>query len=313
MSDPNPDMTWRDVGRAAVAWEDLTEGFSFKLHSTLRYTGRFHYSLWEREIVGPDFYEKTGQFAPIYSMEIEVSDAPLDMREPMTIETQVRLGRTADAAGRTTRIVGQAEQKIRARSREGREIDVCRLLKHSVFTRPDGPKEQRRVRELHESLGLGPTPPHRVQLLTLLDLGVPPADFHPHPERRAFEAEDGTPHVWGYEQTDPNRHVHAMDYVKTMESFGWDHLVRAGVSACDHYYDACRILFRSPCFRGERYRRRGRFEPRDERKGGGGLILGQIHRTGEDGEPLDPSRPAVALQLSFRPSAHAIAGARGAE
>lgn len=306
-------MTWQDSSTTGVAWEDLTERWSFKLHSTLRYTGRFHYALWENEIVGPDFFEETGQFAPIYSMEIEVSDDPLDMRERLTVETRVRLGRTVDAAGDTTRIVSQAEQKIRGRSREGREVDVCRLLKHSVFTRPEGPKEERRVRELHASLGLGPTPPHRMSLLSVLDLSVPPADFHPHVERRAFEALDPEPRVWGYEQTDPNRHVHAMDYVKVMESFGWDHLHRAGISAGNHYYDGCRILFRAPCFRGEPYLCKGRFEPRDDRSGGGGLMLGQILKAGEDGKPREPARPAVVVQLSFRPNAPPSGGSHEAE
>ncbi|MDP3936854.1 MAG: hypothetical protein Q8R92_01815, partial [Deltaproteobacteria bacterium] len=77
MSSRNSDFTWQDVSTTSLAWEDLTERWSFKLHSTLRYTGQFHYALWEKEIIGRDFFEKTGQFAPIYSMEIEVGDDPL--------------------------------------------------------------------------------------------------------------------------------------------------------------------------------------------------------------------------------------------
>jgi hypothetical protein len=246
-------------------------------------------------------------------MEMEVSDEPLDMREPLAVETEIRLGRTADAAGRTTRIVSRAEQKIRARSLAGREVETARLVKHSVFTRPDAPREERRVRELHPSLGLGAVPPRAMQLLSVLDLDVPPADFHPHAERRAFEAEDAEAHVWGYEQTDPNRHVHAMDYVKVMESFGWDHLARTGVAAGGHYFASCRILFRSPCFRGERYLRRARFEPRDERTGGGGLLLGRILKAGDGGKPQGDTRPAVAVQLGFLPNAPPVAGAPEAE
>ena len=53
-------MSWRDVGTTGVAFEDLTERCSFKLHSTLRYTGRFHYGLWEQEVVGILWSEEYG-------------------------------------------------------------------------------------------------------------------------------------------------------------------------------------------------------------------------------------------------------------
>lgn len=307
-------MSWRDEGTTGVAFEDLTERCSFKLHSTLRYTGRFHYGLWEREVVGPEFFEKTGQFAPIYSMEIEVNDEPINIRERMTVETHIRLGRTVDASGNTARIVSQAQQTIRGVSLEGKEVPVCRMVKHSVFTHPAGSPEERRVRELHACLGLGPTPPNIFPLLTILEMSVPPVDFHPDPRRRAFACEDNTPHVWGYEQTDPNRHVHAMDYLKVMESFGWDHLANAGISATDYFYNGCRIVFRSPCFRGERYLRKARFEPRDEQGGrGGGLLIGQLLKAGDDDKPQSATRPAVAIQLSVLPNTHPGSGGREAE
>jgi hypothetical protein len=95
----NPDMVWQDTGRTGLAFEDLSERSSLKLHSILRYSGRFHYTLWEREVIGADFFERTGQFAPIYSMEMQVTDEPLDLREPLVVETAIRLGRTVDAAG----------------------------------------------------------------------------------------------------------------------------------------------------------------------------------------------------------------------
>jgi hypothetical protein len=306
-------MTWRAEGETGLAFEDLSERGALKLHSTLRYTGRFHYALWEREVTGEDFFERTDQFTPIYSMELEVTDAPLNLREPLIVETTIRLGRTVDASGETTRIVGRAQQTLRGTAAEGGAVEVGTLRKHSVFTRPDGPREQRGVRELHESLGLGPRPPRTFRLLTTLDLSVPPADFDPDPVKKTLSLADAGPHVWGYEQTDPNRHVHAMDYVKVMEGFGWDHLARGGIAAAGHFYDSCRILFRAPCFRGEGYLRTGRFEPRDERQGGGGLLIGEIHKVNEEGKPRDPSRPAVAIQLGVRPNAHPASGPRDSE
>ncbi len=313
MESRNPEMTWRSVGETVLSYEDLSERGSLKLHSTLRYTGPFHYGLWEREVTGADFYEKTGQFTPIYAMELEVTDDPVSLREPLVVETLIELGRTADASGQTTRIVSRAEQTLRGTSPGGSTVSVGRLRKHSIFTRPDAPPGQRRVRELHESLGLGPQPPRTLRIPTPLDLAVPPADFDPDPSRKAFTFADAAPHVWGYEQTDLNRHVHAMDYVKVMESFGWDHLAERGYPVVGLFYDSCRILFRAPCFRGEGYLRAARFEPRDERRGGGGLLIGEIHKAGSDGKPGDPSRPAVAIQLGVRPNPHPATGPRDSE
>ena len=329
MTSRNPEMIWEDKGRTGLAWEDLSERFSLKLHSILRYSGRFHYTLWEREVIGPDFFERTGQFAPIYSMEMQVTDEPLDMREPLVVETAIRLGRTVDAAGRATRIVSQSEQRLAGTSADGRPVEVGRIRKHSVFTRPvgsrpevpradskgasDDAREARRVTSLHESLGLAPEPPRVVTLLTASDLSVPHADFDPDPDRPAVTFADDRPHVWGYEQTDPNRHVHAMDYVKVFETFGWDHLADHGIPASDHFYDGCRIVFRAPCFRGERFLRKARFEPRTARGGGGGLILGRLFKVGKDGNPADPSRPAIAIQLGVRPNLHPRAGGHDSE
>ncbi len=313
MTSRNPGMTWRDTGKTSLAFEDLSERFSLKLHSILRYSGRFHYTLWEREVIGPDFFERTGQFAPIYSMEMQVTDEPLDMREPLVVETTIRLGRTVDAAGRTTRIVSQAEQRLSGMSGDGRGVEVGRIRKHSIFTRPAGEKEQRRVAALHESLGLGSEPPRTLSLLTVVELSAPHAGFDPDPDRPAVTFGDERPHVWGYEQTDPNRHVHAMDYVKVFETFGWDHLADHGVGAADHFYDACRIVFRAPCFRGERYLRHARFEPRDSSRGAGGLILGRLLKVGPEGKPADPSRPAVAIQLGVRPNFHPPSGGHDSE
>jgi len=310
----NPEMTWRDTGKTSLAFEDLSERFSLKLHSILRYSGRFHYTLWEREVIGPDLFERTGQFAPIYSMEMQVTDEPLDMREPFVVETAIRLGRTVDAAGRTTRIVSQAEQRLSATSPDGRVVEAGRIRKHSIFTRPAGDqKEQRRVTARHERLGLGPEPPRVVTLVSVMELSAPHACFEPDSERPAVAFDDERPHVWGYEQTDPNRHVHAMDYVKVFETFGWDHLADHGVSAADHFYDSCRIVFRAPCFRGERYLRRARFEPRDSNRGAGGLILGRLFKVDPDGNPADPSRPAVAIQLGIRPNVHPGSGGHDSE
>lgn len=313
MSVKRSEMMWQDTGKTYLSWEDLTERNAFKLHSLLRYTGLFHYMLWDREVVGPDFFERTGQFAPIYSMEMNVTDEPLHLGKPIVVDTTIRLGRTVDASGRTTRIVSQAEQSLGATSPEGRDVVVGTLRKHSIFTRPGARPEDRQVCALHESMGLGPQPRQVFQLLTMLDLTVPPADFHPDPDRRSLVFADTHPHVWGYEQTDPNRHVHAMDYVKVMEALGWDHLEAEGIFARAHFYGGCRIVFRAPCFRGERYLRTARFESRDPAKGGGGVLMGQLLKVGEDGKPGDPAKPAVLIQLDVRPNAHPGSGGHDSE
>ena len=44
----------------------MSERAAVKLASMLRLTGRPHCTLWAREIGGPHFKERTGQFFPIY-------------------------------------------------------------------------------------------------------------------------------------------------------------------------------------------------------------------------------------------------------
>ena len=84
---------------------------------------------------------------------------------------------------------------------------------------------RRRVTILHPSLGLGDLPRREIRPFEVADLLAPPTNSVPDGELADREA-----HVWSYQQTDPNQHVHAMEYVRVMEAFAADQLARRGRS-----------------------------------------------------------------------------------
>jgi hypothetical protein len=110
------------------------------------------------------------------------------------------------------------------------------------------------------------------------------------------EFADAEDHVWSYQQTDPNGHVHAMEYVRVMESFATDGLARAGRSPRDYIFTRARVLFRRPCFTGESYRRVAR---RFTAPDGEDLLIGAIHAVPEPGM-APSSRPVTLLRLSTK-------------
>jgi hypothetical protein len=64
-----------------------------KLTSLLRLTGRPHYTLWAREVGSPPFKERTGQFIPIYYLDLQVTDAPVETRAALRVDVRIRLGK----------------------------------------------------------------------------------------------------------------------------------------------------------------------------------------------------------------------------
>src|SRR5215831_9929076 len=56
--------------------------------------------------------------------------------------------------------------------------------------------------------------------------------------------------VWHYGQTDANRHVNGMEYLRSMEVFVADALHSAGHDLRRFFFSRARIVYRKPCFRG---------------------------------------------------------------
>ena len=264
-----------------------------KLTSLLRLTGRPHYTLWAREVGSPHFKERTGQFIPIYYLDLQVTDAPVETREPLRVDVRIRLGKHLGRDGTVDRLLSEAWTEVCAPTPDGRLLRLGGTHKQAVFTRPDPDPEQRKVRVLHPSMGLGELPSRRIKPFEMEDVLALP-DGSAGGESLA----DRDAHVWSYQQTDPNQHIHAMEYVRVMEAFAADQLARRGLSPKDYFFARARVLFRRPCFTGEWYRRTARrFTGAD----GEQLLIGEIHAGKEPGA-VGTGRPAAVVQLFTKKS-----------
>jgi hypothetical protein len=142
-------------------------------------------------------------------------------------------------------------------------------------------------------MGLGALPTREIRPFDMDDLLAVPAGFTDGENLADAEA-----HVWSYQQTDPNRHVHAMEYVRVMEAFAADALARRGRSPGEYFFARARVLFRRPCFTGEWFRRTAR---RFTRGDGEDLLVGAIHPVPTPDAPAG-DRPAAVVQLFTRKS-----------
>ena len=133
----------------------------------------------------------------------------------------IRLGKEPASDGSVARLVSEGQTQVFAHRSGGGRVCIGGTTKHSVFTRPDADPARRRVTELHPYMNLGKLPQREVRLLGVENVTAPPRDYRLAEEGRC---EDREPHVWSYLHTDPNKHVHAMEYVRAFERFAADHL-----------------------------------------------------------------------------------------
>jgi hypothetical protein len=291
VSERTADTEFRDTFYEPPYCEDLSERGAVKLTSMLRLTGRPHYTLWAREIGSPHFKERTGQFFPIYYLDIEVSDAPIETREAVQVDVRIHLGKHLAPAGTVDRLISEAWTEVTSIPDTGGRRRLGGTHKQAVFTRPDPDPEKRKVRVLHPSLGLGDLPERQIRPFGLEDLLAPPAGYIGGDQLADREA-----HVWSYQQTDPNQHIHAMEYVRVMEAFAAEQLARRGRSPREYYFARARI--RRPSFTGQWYRRTARrFAGQD----GAELLIGAIHPVLDPDAPL-AGTPATVVQLYSRKS-----------
>ncbi len=240
----NPaDRVVRTRLREPISFPSLTENRSIKLSSVSEYTGRSHFGPWHKILAGThDFTNMSGIFTPLVFMDLETADVPCDPMSPVVIRGESWLGKNVDDGGAVRHIVREGRHTVLDAA--GTMLARARML--NVFTRYHPDPGKRRVTSLPPELGLGPEPSRIVEvpaIETLLDLSRKP-DFS-EPE----------PHVWHYGQTDPNRHVNGMAYLRMMEQYIADLLHRAGHDLKRLYFARARLVYRKPGFRGEGYRR----------------------------------------------------------
>ena len=261
-----------------LRFPDLTERQALKLAAVPHYTSRAHFGVWHRRIGGPDFNARTGIFTPLFFVEIEVADVRLTPLAALQVRGETYLAKTLEPSGAVDHILREGRHTLLA-DHDAAVVGRAHLI--NVFTRYDADPARRRVTALPAEMGLGPVPSRIATLPSIGDL-IPSA-------RRPDFAEHET-HVWHYGQTDPNRHVSGMEYVRVMECYVSDVLRAAGHDLRRLYYARARILYRKPCFRGEGYRRVAWF------CGEAPLVIaGAFYK---DGDPPD-ARPAVAVELTL--------------
>ncbi|MBY0275261.1 hypothetical protein K2Z84_07970 [Candidatus Binatia bacterium] len=272
--------------REPVRFTDLSERLALKLSALPGYLSRAHFEVWHRRVGAPDFADFRGVFTPLVHVDLAVTDLPMGspaMRRAVHVRGQTHLGKTLDASGGVRHLAREGLYEVSAES--GALVGRARFV--NVFTRYDADPARRRVTELPAEMRLGSVPSRLVDVPDVAELLRAAGS-------RAADLSDERAHVWHYTQTDANRHVNGMEYLRGMEDFVADALATRGHDLRRLYPARARIVYRKPCFRGERYRRIA-WLLTDEPP----VLVGIVRK---EGDPTD-APPAVAIELSF--AAHA--------
>jgi len=263
--------------RETVSFPDLTEHRTLRLASIQHYTARAHFAPWHRVLGRPDFAGMSGLFSPLVYVELEVFEVPFDFAAKVAVVGETYLARTVDGAGMTRQLVREGRHRLETLA--GQLVAQARLV--NVFTRYDVDPARRRVTAFPPELGIG-VPERTIEFPSTETLlgGERPPDFH---EQQTS--------VWHFGQTDPNRHVNGVEYLRVMEIFLADLLHRHGQDLRRLYAARARMVYRKPCFRGEGYRRAAWFA------GEAPLTLaGAFLKEGD--EP--GARPAAVIEVTYR-------------
>jgi hypothetical protein len=267
--------------REPVRFTDLSERLAVKLSALPGYLSRAHFEAWHRRVGAPDFADFSSVFTPLVYVDVEVTDLPLGsptMRGDLRVRGRTYLGKNVDDGGAVRRLAREGHYEVA--TGQGALIGRARFL--NVFTRYDADPARRRVTELPPEMGLGTVPSRLVDIPEVGD--VVPVDG------RAADFGDREPCVWHYTQTDANRHVNSMEYLRSMEDFVACALAARGHDLRALYPARARILFRKPCFRGERYERVAWLAGESPL-----VVAGAFRKHGD--RPDAP--PAVAIELSY--------------
>lgn len=268
--------------REAIRFPDLTQRRALKLSAIPHYTARAHFGAWHRRLGRPNFEEFTGVFTPLFFVDIETMDVPLAHHSSLQVRGATFLAKTLDATGHIDHLVREGQHTVLLR--EGNlDTIVARVRLINVFTRYDLDPARRRVTALPADMGLGPGPSRVSELPTVETL---------LPQERPPDFTDAATPVWHYGQTDPNRHINGMEYLRMMELFVADNLQPRGHDLRRLYFSRARLVYRKPCFCGEGYRRAAWLRSEAPL-----VVSGAFYKAS------DPpgARPAVAVELTLSP------------
>ena len=203
----NPaDIILRARLRETIHFPDLTERLALRLSAIGNYTARAHFVVWHKKIGAPDFTDPSGVFTPLVYVEMTATDLPVDPRTPFRVQGETYLGKALGADGQVSHLLREGHHVVT----DGQGAVAARARYVNAFTRYTTDPAARRVTELPAYLGLGPGPSRVMERPVLDDLV---------PRGRAPEWSEDAARVWHYGQTDANRHVNGMEYLRSMELF----------------------------------------------------------------------------------------------
>jgi acyl-CoA thioesterase FadM len=211
-------------------------------------------------------------------VDLETTDQRLEPHAPLHVRGESFLGRVLDSAGATRHLAREGRHTIADGG--GRPVARARLV--NVFTRRDADPARRRVTELPPGLGFDGAPSRDVELPAVESLL--PLDRRPDLPAAGI-------HAWHYEQTDANRHVNGMEYLRAVQAFVADALRARGHDVKALVFARARIVYRKPCFNGEGYRVVGWFASEAPLVVAGAIVKAD--------DPPD-ARPAAAVELTLQ-------------
>ena len=241
----NPaDQIFRARLRERVHFSDLSERRALKLTSLPRYASRTHFNLWARQFGGIDLKHTERPYTPLVHVDLESTDCEMEPGISIGVRGETRFSRTLLPNGDTRNLARDGRYTLH---REDGEI-LGRVRMVNFFAENDPSPHRQRVTRLPAWMGLGEAPSRLLEIPSLRELA---------PHDRAPDFGDPEERCWHYAQTDPNRHVSAVEYIRSFEDLASQELARRGGDLREVYARRVRISYRRPCFRGERYRRIG--------------------------------------------------------
>jgi hypothetical protein len=285
-----PDLRAR--GRLHLRYEDVSQDGHLLIESLATALG----AAW-REVTRarPPELSTKGALPILSRMVIESGEAPISVHSEVEAEGVYQLGHTVGADGEVDRITlalwARAHGVVSRTfgpppSDAGRPLIAGRVFAEHVFTRLFAPAAERKVRAL--DLGGRPFVPEArhasrdPESLLALPEGATALDSEP--------VADEVTVVFGLDHTDSNQHVNSLVYPRLFIEAALRRLFAHG-RAAPRLARAIEIVYRKPCFAGDRVRVVGRTFMHDDRPGLVGALVA-------DGDPPG-ARPRCTLRLMF--------------